>query len=106
MAKSKKILSGDGWSFEPAGGKAPAPERISLPPEMQKAKIALEKRPKGKVATTVTGFVLSDSDRKSLTAALKKCCGTGGSDSSEHIEVQGDHRDAVRGFLSKKGWRI
>lgn len=105
MAKSKKTYGGVGWSFEPAGG-APEPEAVSLPPEKQGVKVVVEKRPKGKVATVVRGFVLSGADRKALAASLKKNCGSGGADSTESIEIQGDHADAVRAFLSGKGWRV
>lgn len=104
MAKSKKLLSGEGWSFEPADT-APAPEAVSLPPEKQKARVRLEKRPKGKVATVVSGFVLTPADRKALAARLKKACGAGGSDSDTAIEVQGDHCAAVRTALEQLGWK-
>lgn len=105
MAKSKKMLGGAGWSFEPADS-VPEQETLSLPPEKQQVKIAVEKRPKGKVATVVRGFVLSGADRKTLAANLKKSCGSGGTDSGESIEIQGDHADTVRAFLSGKGWRV
>ncbi len=105
MSKSKKILSGAGWSFEPAGGGEKA-ETASLPPDKQKAKVAVEKRPKGKIATVVSGFVLSDADRHDLAVTLKKKCGSGGSDAGDKIEVQGDHQGTVVAFLSGLGWRV
>lgn len=106
MAKSKKILSGNGWSFEPAGGGAAPAERASLPPEKQRARVAVEKRPKGKIVTVVSGFVLSDADQKALAASLKKRCGSGGSAAGGTIEVQGDHRDAVMAELTRLGWTV
>lgn len=102
---AKKMLSGNGWSFEPAGGERKE-ETVSLPDDKQKAKIKLEKRAKGKEVTAVSGFVLSDPDRKTVAAALRKACGAGGSDSAGLIEVQGDHRDKVRAFLEARGWRV
>ncbi len=105
MAKSKKILSGNGWSFEPAGTAQPAPQQ-SLPPEKQKVRIKVEKRPKGKIATIVTGFVLSQPDRKALAADLKKRCGTGGSETEDTLEVQGDHLNTVKNELEKRGWSV
>lgn len=104
MAK-KKMLSGNGWSFEPADA-APAEEVVSLPPEKQKVTLKLEKKPKGKIATRVSGVVLSDADRKKLAAELKKRCGGGGTDAADWIEVQGDHRDVVREHLTKLGWHV
>lgn len=106
MAKSKKILNGEGWSFEPAGGAGVKPDVISLPPEKNKAKITLEKRPKGKMATVLSGFTLSGNDRKKLAASLRKRCGSGGSDTPDRIEVQGDHCAVVRELLSGEGWKI
>lgn len=105
MAKSKKILSGTGWSFEPGGASAPA-ERESLPPDKQKAKVKVEKRPKGKIATVVTGFILSNADAKALSATLKKRCGTGGSGDADSIEVQGDHKEIVTTELTRLGWSV
>lgn len=102
---AKKLLSGNGWSFEPAGSAAEK-EIISLPDARQRAKVALEKRAKGKEVTVVSGFVLSAADRKALCTALKKSCGGGGSDTDAGIEVQGDHRDRVRAFLGARGWKV
>lgn len=100
-----KQYSGNGWSFEPAGGNAGKPETVSLPPDKQKARIALEKRARGKEVTVISGFVLSDADRKSLAKELKKACGGGGSDAGDRIEIQGDHRDGLATLLAAKGWR-
>lgn len=102
---AKKMMSGDGWSFEPAAGKQAA-EEVSLPDDRQKASVKLEKRAKGKEVTVVTGFALTGADRKTLAAALRKACGAGGADSAAGIEVQGDHRDRVRAFLVGKGWTV
>lgn len=101
----KKLLSGPGWSFEPAGAEREA-DAASPPPERQKVRVTLEKRAKGKEVTLVTGFVLSAADRKALAARLKKACGSGGSESDGGIEVQGDRRDAVRGMLAGMGWTV
>lgn len=102
---AKKIMSGNGWSFEPAGAKLPE-EIVSLPDERQKATVKLEKRAKGKEVTLVGGFTLSEADRKALAAALRKACGAGGADSAAGIEVQGDHRDKVKGLLLGRGWTV
>ncbi|MCC8166963.1 MAG: stress response translation initiation inhibitor YciH [Planctomycetes bacterium] len=102
---AKKLTSGNGWSFEPAGaGRDEAVQ--SLPDDKQIVVVRTEKRAKGKVVTAVTKFVLSDVDRKAVAAALRKHCGTGGSDQDGIIEVQGDHVEKVRAFLQKKGWRV
>ncbi len=102
---AKKLTSGNGWSFEPAGVSRGEPVQ-SLPDDKQTFTVKVEKRAKGKVVTAVSKFVLSDADRKAVAAALRKHCGTGGSDQDGLIEVQGDHVEKVRVFLGKKGWRV
>jgi Translation initiation factor 1 (eIF-1/SUI1) and related proteins len=106
MCAKRKILSGNGWSFEPVGAKKAAKETESLPAEKQHVKIVVEKRAKGKIVTALTGFVLSTVDRKALTKSLKNACGSGGSDSEDSIEIQGDHREAVSTRLQDLGWRV
>ena len=102
---AKKLMSGNGWSFEPAGSGG-GEDVVSLPDAGQKAKLKLEKRAKGKEVTVVSGFVLSSADAKALCTALKKACGGGGSATEAGIEIQGDHRDKIRAFLAAKGWKI
>ncbi len=102
---AKKMLSGNGWSFEPAV-RAEEKEAASLPDTEQRAAVKLEKRAKGKEVTIVSGFVLSPADRKTLCTALKKACGGGGSEAGAAIEIQGDHRDKIRAFLTAKGWKV
>lgn len=101
----KRMMSGAGWSFEPAGGGTPEEAR-SLPDAEQKARVRVEKRAKGKEVTLLAGFVLSSADRKKLAAELKKHCGAGGADGEDGIEVQGNHRDKVAAFVAARGWRI
>lgn len=103
---ARKLTGGRGWSLEPAAGAAGSGEPLSLPPDRQKAKLRLEKRARGKEVTLLTGFVLSDADRKDLAARLRKACGAGGSDNREGIEVQGDHRTRVAEVLGSLGWRV
>lgn len=102
---AKKLTSGNGWSFEPAGG-GEKPETVSLPDSAQKATVKLEKRAKGKEVTLVTGFVLSPADRKNLAALLRKACGAGGADSDAGIEVQGDHREKIKAALAARQWKV
>ncbi len=102
---AKKLLSGDGWSFEPAGG-AREEGVVSLPPDRQKARVTLEKRAKGREMTVVSGFVLADADRKALAAALRKACGAGGGEAAGVIEIQGDHRRKIAALLADRGWTV
>ncbi len=106
MAKkaTKKLLSGEGWTFEPAAA-AGAEDVVSLPDGEQRVKIRLEKRARGKETTTVSGFVLSVADQRALCASLKKSCGAGGSVTASGMEIQGDARERIRVFLAAKGWQ-
>ena len=61
---------------------------------------------KGKTVTTVFGFDLDDKALKALAKDLKRHCGTGGSFKTGVIIIQGDHRDAVKGFLEGKGYKV
>jgi len=61
---------------------------------------------KGKTVTTVFGFDLNEQTVKALAKDLKRHCGTGGSVKDGVIVIQGDHRDAVKGFLEGKGFMV
>lgn len=61
---------------------------------------------KGKTVTAVFGFERDDADLKTLAKQLKQHCGTGGSVKDGIIVVQGDHREALRGFLTAQGYTV
>ncbi len=82
----------------------PAVEVVErVPPEKQKARIAVEKRKKGKVVTVVRG--LDSADLPELVTHLKNKCGAGGSIQDGTIEIQGKHADRVRAELTTRGYR-
>ena len=101
----KKLTKGKRWEVIRPGEPRTA-EPTSLPPTEQRVKVKLEKRKGGRVMTVLEDLVLTPEDRKSLARELKDHCGTGGSAGQAGIELQGDHRDAVRGFLKGKGFRL
>lgn len=82
----------------------PAPRRI--PPSDQTARLRLEKRPKGKVATVVAGLDPEGTDLPELASQLKARCGTGGTVKDGTIELQGDHRDAAEAALTSLDFRV
>lgn len=61
---------------------------------------------KGKGVTTIEGVPLSEAELKALTKKLKQSCGTGGSLKSGIIEIQGDHREKIKGLLEKEGFTV
>lgn len=61
---------------------------------------------KGKGVTTVQGIPLPGTELKALAKELKKRCGTGGAVKDGVIEIQGDHRDALKAELERRGFSV
>jgi translation initiation factor 1 len=97
-----RICPGCGWPERDCkcsrkGTAEPVPARVVAKLRMEKA---------GRGGKTVT--VLYDLPRnaeflKELAQELKRACGTGGAVVDDTIELQGELRDRVREFLTKKG---
>jgi len=85
---------------------APAPAAPRIPPEKQTARLAVEKRPKGKWVTVVRGLPAVGNDLPELLAMLKNACGAGGTIKDEQLEVQGEHLPRVRDTLQRLGYRV
>ena len=80
-------------------------EPVRIPPESQTARLAIEKRPKGKLGTIVSGLDPEGNDLADLAARLKTACGTGGTLKEGRIELQGDRREAADRALRKIGYQ-
>lgn len=61
---------------------------------------------KGKGVTTVSGVPLGNAELKALAKELKKRCGTGGALKEGVIEIQGDHRQALKQELEARGFTV
>lgn len=85
---------------------APPPPPVRIPPEKQTARIATEKRKKGKIVTVVRGLSAEGNDLTSLLTQLKNSCGAGGTVRDDEVEVQGSHVERVRDVLAKLGYRV
>jgi translation initiation factor 1 len=83
----------------------PVIEPKRLPPEKQTARLAIEKRPKGKVVTVIASLDPEGNDLAALAAKLKSACGTGGTLKEGRIELQGDHIQAVDAALQAMGYK-
>ena len=81
-----------------------APARIA--PEIQTARLKVEKRPKGKVVTTVVGLDPAGNDLADLAAKLKSRCGSGGTVKEGVIELQGDHLSVAEAVLKEVGYKV
>ena len=84
----------------------PPPPKEYLAPEKQTAKLAVEKRKKGKVVTVIRDLAAEDNDLPELLAKLKNACGAGGTLKDGAIEIQGDHLKRVRELLAGIGYHI
>jgi translation initiation factor 1 len=60
----------------------------------------------GKTVTVVYDLPQNEAFLKELGQELKRACGTGGTIADNTIELQGDLRERVREYLSKKGWQV
>jgi translation initiation factor 1 len=83
-----------------------AVEPLRLAPEVQTARLKLEKRPKGKVVTAVIGLDPAGNDLEALAAKLKTQCGTGGTLKEGAIELQGDHMGKAEAALKGIGYKV
>ncbi len=83
----------------------PVVEPVRHAPETQTARLRLEKRPKGKVVTTVVGLDPAGTDLEDLATRLKTRCGTGGTLKEGTIELQGDHLATAEVVLKALGFK-
>ena len=84
----------------------PPPPRVLTPPEKQTARLAVEKRKKGKVVTVVRGLPAEENDLPALLGELKTACGAGGTLKDDLLEIQGNHVERVRDLLAGLGYRV
>jgi translation initiation factor 1 len=84
--------------------KCPPGPKHRTPPEKQTAKLAVEKRKRGKSVTVVRG--LADSDLPWLLKQLKSACGAGGAVKDDTLEIQGNQMERMREELLGMGYRV
>ena len=77
-----------------------------IPPEQQTARLTVEKRKKGKLATVVQGLNAEGNDLPELLTLLKSTCGAGGTLKEDILEIQGNQLDRIREALGKIGYRV
>jgi translation initiation factor 1 len=65
----------------------------------------LQKRAKGKIVSLASGFAHKPEDMKKLAKKLKKVCGSGGSNTSDTIEIQGEHCEKICEYLINAGYK-
>ncbi len=77
-----------------------------VPPSQQTARLAMEKRKKGKLVTVVRGLSEDGNDLPELLTQLKSACGAGGTLKESNLEIQGNHLDRIRKLLGTIGYRV
>ncbi len=60
----------------------------------------------GKSVSVIKGLGLSLPETTQMAKELKQLCGTGGTQKDFDIEIQGDHREKIKIFLEKKGFKV
>ena len=93
-----------GWPQRDCRCSAPAPETV---PDRVVARLRIERSGRrGKTVTVVYGLPNAPGFLKELAGELKKACGSGGTVTADGVEIQGDHRDRIRGLLRERGWVV
>jgi translation initiation factor 1 len=83
------------------------PKFSDLIPSQHTLKVRLEKNGRGgKTVTVVFELPVNEVFFKELEKKLKGLCGTGGSFKNNMIEIQGDHREKVKTYLEKIGFKV
>lgn len=84
----------------------PEPETERIPPEKQTARLAIEKRKRGKSVTVIRDLDPVGNDLPALLTKLKTACGAGGALKDGVMEIQGRNLEGVRAELQKIGYRV
>ena len=100
-----------GWASQ--GSIAKMPREIdellgldeTLAVEASVVTVRVDQRRYGKNMTLVEGFDPAV-DVKLLTKELKNFLGTGGTLKDGVVELQGDHREKVKGYLRQRGYTV
>ncbi len=72
---------------------------------MVRLRIEKAKR-RGKTVTVLYELPRNRAFLKELASELRRACSTGGTTGDDRVELQGDHREALRKLLRSKGWTV
>lgn len=83
------------------------PKSSDMVPNQHTLKMRLEKNGRGgKTVTVIFELPVNEAYFKDLEKKLKALCGTGGSYKNNMIEIQGDHREKIKVFIEKLGFKV
>lgn len=112
MSKGKKLssledLGGFVYSTNEKFSSQSEDESSDISAADQNLEAHLEKKGRGgKVVVIIKGFRGSDEAIKDLAKQLKNHCGVGGSVKNGEIIIQGNVREKLMDFLSKKSYKV
>jgi translation initiation factor 1 len=72
--------------------------------EEQRIKVRVERRKWHKEVTVIEGINEKEVNLHELSTKLKNKCACGGTAKNGRIELQGDHKEDVKGFLVQMGF--
>lgn len=76
-------------------------------PSLYTLKVRLEKNGRGgKMVTVIFELPQNEAYFKEVEKKLKGHCGTGGAFKNNMIEIQGDHREKIKTYLEKLGFKV
>lgn len=106
--KNQADRNGYVFSTDPNFSYEPDREELeTLPPGKQQLFLRLDtKQRAGKAVTLVERFLGTAADLEELGKKLKAHCGSGGSVKDGIILVQGDHREKLKSYLLKLGYKV
>ena len=100
-----RICPGCGWPADNC--RCTSKDRDAAVPDRVLAKLCVEKAGRrGKTVPVVYDFPRNAAFLKELCGGLKRSCGTGGTVADDSVELQGDHRDRLRGLLRERGFLV
>ena len=76
----------------------------SIAKESQDITVTIEKRKFGKRYTIIRGINQSEISLKDVAKKLKSLLACGGSHKEGNVELQGDHKNKIKGILMKIGF--
>ena len=85
---------------------AAAPHVAAAAPRDGFVRIARDRKARaGKTMTLISNIPGDDAALSEMTQKLKKLCGSGGTYKDREIQIQGDHRDKIEGWLVQQGYK-
>src|SRR5262245_23917149 len=110
VPNSRLVYSSEGGRFEEAHPPASASRSSGAAPRLPDDGIIRITRDRsgrnGKVVTMIHGLRARGEALEALASELRRRCGAGGTVKDGVVEIQGDHRERVAGYLRARGYTV